>query len=331
MIEWYLLVLYPDGREFVVYHGVSSRSDAHDPPQMVFNGGINGEMILMDYAAWCQADGPADKTWPEFVKLADEHIGYFLREEGAEDVELYIRPRLSFCVETDTPTPTDLREGRGDARRVEGWGRSAEPTVPDWLGSLADFDTCSHLDDEERWAIRGIALVLGPHNPDDTRPQAALANACWWWHENVEDPPIFEENWDEDELLADFGRLAAAHPTLARVVSERAARLDGDDLERAELEVPVPPSAATRLVNVLLADGSRRLMRYPVRCGQCGEWREDETEHISALAFDDDDDDDLDLDDPEEQEEVLTRPGHTTCRPCWDDMDNDMAQFKAAH
>ena len=80
---------------------------------------------------------------------------------------------------------------------VESWYSSEvrsnmAPTVPDWLGSLADFDTCPHLDDEERWAIRGIALVLGPHNPEDAHPQAALADACWWWHENVEDPPIFE-------------------------------------------------------------------------------------------------------------------------------------------
>ena len=211
------------------------------------------------------------------------------------------------------------------------------PTVPDWLGSLADFDTCTRLDDEERWAIRGIALVLGPHNPHDTHPQAALADACWWWDEHVENPAIFEENWDgdekvirthkwngqgwdEDELLADFGRLVVAHPKLARVVAERAARLDEGDLEHAI-------AALARLVNVLLADGSRRLMRYPVRCGQCGEWREDKTEHMAALA----EGDGLDLDDPEEQEEALTRPGHTTCGRCWDDMDDDMAQFKAAH
>lgn len=203
------------------------------------------------------------------------------------------------------------------------------PQAPDWLGSLDDFDTCPRLDAEERWAIRGIALVRGPYNPDDTHPQAALASACWWWDEHVEDPAIFGfEDWDEDELLMDFSRFVMAHPKLAKVVSERAARLDGDDLEHA-LAVSLPPRADTRLVNVVLADGSRRLMHYPVRCGQCGEWREDKTEHLASAfrgrnAFWG-----SDLDDPEEQEEALTRPGHTTCDRCWEDLGG--LPFKAAH
>ena len=135
-------------------------------------------------------------------------------------------------------------------------------SVPDWLGSLDDFDTCPRLDAEERWAIRGIALVMGPSNPDHTHPQAALASACWWWDKHVEDPAIFGfEDWDEDELLMDFSRFVMAHPKLAKVVSERAARLDGDDLEHA-LAVSV------RLVNVVLPDGSRRLEKC--ECVSCG-------------------------------------------------------------